>query len=264
MLVNKRAPVLDTTKMSLLCEVEGQCPLCHCFLVDKKKITEEIGKTVRMFDVAHIYPLNPTPHELEILNGEELLCENIDSEDNFIALCKLCHKKYDTNKTVEEYRSLVKIKKILNKKRTIKKIWKDQELHSDIKIVANTIGEMGDPSNSESNLFMKAMKVTDKTDSTFGFPNIYKVEMYVRLYFISIQKTLKTIDREKPVSGFIRSQVRSNYQLLLLEGLNQTEIFNSMIDWFMSHTNIKDRDKSEILISYFIQSCEVFSNDNAR
>lgn len=250
--------------MSLLCEVEGKCPLCHCFLVDKEKITEEEGKTVRVFDVAHIYPLNPTAHEIKILQSEDKLSKNIDCEENFIALCKICHKKYDTQKTVEEYRRLVEIKKVLNKKRAIKSIWKDQELHSDIKVVAETIGQLGDPSSDESNLFMKPMKVMDKTNDTFGFPNILKVEMYVRFYFVAIQNSLKNIDKETPnVSGFIRSQVRSNYQLLLLTGLNQSEIFHSMIEWFMSNTNIRDRDKSEILISYFIQSCEVFSNDNA-
>ncbi|MBE4186414.1 hypothetical protein HJ089_19510 [Vibrio parahaemolyticus] len=48
--------------------------------------------------MAHIYPLNATAREIELLANEEKLCEDIDSEGNFIALCKECHKIYDTKK----------------------------------------------------------------------------------------------------------------------------------------------------------------------
>jgi hypothetical protein len=61
----RRANVNDTVKMSLLCEVDGSCPLCRRDLVVKKK-----KKNVRVFDVAHIYPLNAISHELTILNNE--------------------------------------------------------------------------------------------------------------------------------------------------------------------------------------------------
>ena len=103
---HKRANVNDTVKMSLICEVQGRCPVCRTALVVKKN-----KKNVRVFDVAHIYPLNPTDDERVFLSGEEVLSDDIDCEENFIALCKQCHKIYDTNKTVEEYRQLVALDK---------------------------------------------------------------------------------------------------------------------------------------------------------
>ncbi len=66
--------------------MQGACPLCSRNLVIKKG-----GKTVRVFDVAHIYPLNATEREKKILENEEVLEVDIDSEPNFIALCKECH-----------------------------------------------------------------------------------------------------------------------------------------------------------------------------
>ncbi|MDU0847178.1 MAG: HNH endonuclease [Enterobacter asburiae] len=105
----KREKVNDTVKMSLLTEVQGKCPICRKPLITRKKNS---NTSVRVFDIAHIYPLNATDDEVELLKNEEKLSENIDSEENFIALCKTCHKIYDTKKTVKEYRKLVEIKKI--------------------------------------------------------------------------------------------------------------------------------------------------------
>ncbi len=131
----RRANVNDTVKMTLLCEVRGSCPLCNRNLIAKRN-----SKNVRVFDVAHIYPLNATEYEKKILRGEELLTNVIDSEENFIVLCKECHKIYDTQKTVEEYRQLVAINKI----RLLSQAWDKQTLHKDIAMVANDIDFLSD------------------------------------------------------------------------------------------------------------------------
>ncbi|MFB2801864.1 ABC-three component system protein [Shewanella seohaensis] len=49
------------------------------------------------------------------------------------------------------------------------------------------------------------------------------------------------------------------YTLLLMKGYDQKEIFEMMCKWFMTNTGITERDKAEVLVSYFIQNCEVFS-----
>lgn len=153
----RRASVNDTVKMSLLCEVDGSCPLCRRDLVVKKN-----KKNVRVFDVAHIYPLNATDHELAILKGEVRLSNDIDCEENFIALCKECHKIYDTKKTVQEYRQLVEIKKEINKIKELSKLWDRQTLHKDILIVAEKIGSMDERSLDNTKLSYDALKVSDK------------------------------------------------------------------------------------------------------
>lgn len=251
----RRADVNDTVKMSLLCEVDGSCPLCRRDLIVKRK-----NKNVRVFDVAHIYPLNATKHELAILTGEELLSDDIDCEENFIALCKECHKIYDTQKTVEEYRQLVAIKKEINKIKELSKVWDKQTLHKDISIVANKIGLLDGKSIENTMLSYDALKLSDKRDETFGFINQTKVSQFILTFFIPIKEALKDLEKqEKAKSTFICSQVKSYYVLLLMKDFNQDEIFEKMTDWFMTNTGITDRSKSEVLVSFFIQNCEVYS-----
>lgn len=143
----RRADVNDTVKMSLLCDVQGACPLCSRNLIVRRS-----GKTVRVFDVAHIYPLNATEHEKKILANEEILADDIDSEPNFMAVCKKCHKIYDTQKTAGEYRQLVAIKKNINKAKELSATWDTQTLHRDISIVASKIGEIDENSISNTKL----------------------------------------------------------------------------------------------------------------
>jgi len=251
----KRANVGDTIKMSLLCEVQGICPLCKRDLVVNRK-----KKKTRVFDVAHIYPLNPTEHEKDILKDEELLSQDVDCEDNFIALCKECHKIYDTQKTILEYRQLVEIKKIINKVKILTETWDKQTLHKDIARVADTISKLNHNQIKDTELSYDALKLTDKKDDSFDITNEIKVSQYILSFFVPIRESLRKLEKEeKAKSVFICSQVRSYYTLLLMQNFDQNDIFEKLCDWFMTNTGIIDRSKAEVLVSYFIQNCEVFS-----
>ena len=251
----RRANVNDTVKMSLLCEVQGNCPLCRRALVVKKG-----KKNVRVFDVAHIYPLNATKHEIKILNGEELLSEDIDCEENFIALCKECHKIYDTQKTVSEYKQLVEIKKAINKVKVLSETWDKQTLHADISLVAEKVGSLGETEIKETQLTYEALKLNQKKDSSLGVINEIKISQFILKFFVPIREALRSLEmQEKAKSVFICSQVRSYYILLYMQEFDQSQIFEKNCDWFMINTGISDRSKAEVLVSFFIQNCEVYS-----
>ncbi|UTW01246.1 HNH endonuclease [Marinomonas rhizomae] len=251
----RRANVSDTVKMSLLCDIHGSCPLCRRNLLAKKN-----DKDVRVFDVAHIYPLHATEHEMKILKDEELLSDNIDCEENFIVLCRTCHKIYDTKKTVEEYRQLVSIKKELNKIKELSTLWNDQTLHKDILIVSNKIGSLSPKDIESTKLSYDALNLDEKKDDTFSYINEMKVSSYIVGFYVPIKETLKDLERlEKAKSKVICSQVKSYYAILEMKGFNQDQIFDKMTEWFMTNTGIFDRSKAEVLVSYFIQNCEVYS-----
>lgn len=254
----RRANVSETVKMSLLCEVQGTCPLCRSELVVKKN-----KKQVRVFDVAHIYPLNATKHELKILKGEELLSDDIDCDDNFIALCKICHKIYDTQKTVKEYRQLVEIKKSIIKLKELSSTWDKQVLHSDITQIVDTIGNFDPKEIETTKLSLNALKLTEKKDDSLGIIYEIKVSNYILNFFTPIQESFKKLEKEgRASSTFIYSQVKSYYALLVTKGFDQSVIFEKMCAWFMKSTAINDLDKAEVLVSFFIQNCEVYSSVN--
>jgi uncharacterized protein YbaR (Trm112 family) len=246
--------------MKLLCEVQGCCPLCRNELVVKKK-----KKIVRIFDVAHIYPLNATAHENKILSGEETLSTDIDCEENFIALCKVCHKIYDTQKTVEEYRQLVQIKKNINRIRSLSESWDRQSLHKDISVVAERIGSLSEDEIKGTKLTYDALKLSEKKDDSLGLMNEIKVSQFIINFFVPIREALNLLEvQEKAKSEFICSQVRSYYILLYMNNFNQSQIFEMLCDWFIKNTGIADRVKAEVLVSFFIQNCEVYSNASSK
>jgi len=254
----RRANVTETVKMSLLCEVQGTCPICRNQLVVKKD-----KKQVRVFDVAHIYPLNATKHELDILKDEELLSDDIDCDDNFIALCKICHKIYDTQKTVDEYRQLVTIKKNIIKLKELSETWDKQVLHTDITQIVDTIGSFDSNNIKDTELSLNALKLSDKKDDSLGIIYEIKVSSYILNFFTPIHESFKKLEMEgRASSSFIYSQVRSYYVLLVTKGFDQSVIFEKMCEWFMKSTAINDLDKAEVLVSFFIQNCEVYSNVN--
>lgn len=253
----RRAQVSDTVKMSLLYEVSSKCPLCRKALIKRKSQSKD---PVRVFDVAHIYPLHAREHEIKLLSNEERLCEDIDSEENFIVLCKECHKIYDTRKTVEEYRYLVSVKKSCEKLRELSEVWDAQTLHKDISIVAKKITEITKEEIIKSMLSLKALKLNEKINNDFGMLNEIKVNTYITNFYMPIKENFRLLEIERKASyQFICSQVKSYYLALVMREFKQNEIFEQMVDWFMVKTGINERSKAEVLVSYFIQNCEVYS-----
>ncbi|MFQ2044281.1 ABC-three component system protein [Aeromonas veronii] len=55
------------------------------------------------------------------------------------------------------------------------------------------------------------------------------------------------------------SQVKTYYIKLKKQGLNQTQIFSALTDWLKNSTSHKNSEAAEILVSYFVQNCEVYS-----
>nr|WP_282557224.1 ABC-three component system protein [Providencia heimbachae] len=247
----------DTLKMYLLSEVQSKCPLCLCSLIVKKINNSNI----RIFDVAHIYPFNPTPNEIKLLLNEERLTDNINGEENLITLCKPCHKKYDTNKTVDDYRRLLAIKKEAIKIKSTEILWNNQSLHHDISIVAQKISTLRKNDIINTVLSLNALTISEKIDNSISLPNEIKISEYAKMYYSPIKDSFKILELENKAStDFIFQQVKCYYLALKIENLTQDEIFLNMCNWFMTKTEITELAKAEILVSFFIQNCEVFSS----
>ncbi|CAB5497358.1 hypothetical protein THERMOS_656, partial [Bathymodiolus thermophilus thioautotrophic gill symbiont] len=125
--MSKRRKILQNEQLILHSEVNGVCPLCPTVLIYEKN-----GNNQKGFEIAHIYPLNPLPKEKTLLKNEKKLNSNSDHGDNLICLCFPCHKKYDNNKTVEEYRELVKKKEDILKRKKEQEIWSKTSIEKEI------------------------------------------------------------------------------------------------------------------------------------
>lgn len=86
-----------------------------------------------------------------------------------------------------------------------------------------------------------------------------KIHQNVQDYFYKISAKFKEIDFVEPMTTeIISSQIKTHYLLLKKQGTNQKEIFEAMVTWLQKQTKQDNREASEIIISYFIQNCEIF------
>ncbi len=250
---SKRKKPTENMGLVLFDEVGGICPKCTKPLMKKSK-----GQMIKLFEIAHIYPNSPNPHEAELLKNEEKLSENIDDESNLIALCRDCHKIFDNPRTIDGYREMVSIKRELQRLSGLKKSWFDNSIDKEInKVIASLASFSGE---ALEELSLEALKIDSKSDKTLGGLVKLKIKDNVRYFYSDIKSKFSELDKSEPyTSDMIFSQVKTYYLKLKKQGLDQTQIFSALTDWIKNSTGCKNTEISEILVSFFVQNCEVFS-----
>ena len=249
----KRKKPTENMGLVLFDEVSGICPKCTKPLMKKGK-----GQMTKLFEVAHIYPHSPRPHEIELLKDEELLNDNVDHEDNLIALCRDCHKIFDNPRTIEGYREMVSIKKELQRLTNLKNSWFGNSIDNEINEVIASLASFSGEASEE--LSLEALKVDAKSDETLNGLVKLKIKNNVKYFYPEIKYKFAELDKAVPyTSDTIYSQIKTYYVKLKKEGLDQTQIFAALTDWLNNSTNCKNTEVSEILVSFFVQNCEVYS-----
>lgn len=244
----------DNEKMLLFNEVNGRCPICGGKLTHKKE-----NKIIKTFEVAHIYPANPRPDEVELLKDEERLSSDVNSLDNVLAVCRICHKKFDTPRTVEEYRSWVRLKKTLIQQAKLKDTYALFNIEEEIEVVLKALND----ESLESDLVQlsyESLKVDQKMNNTLPYAIKRTIKSDVVDYFDYIRKTFVEMDKITPYKfETLASQIKSFYCKTMQINSNQEFIYSALVDWLNEKTGSYSRRACEIVIAFFIQDCEVFS-----
>ncbi|MFT6909655.1 MAG: hypothetical protein ACJAS1_006378 [Oleiphilaceae bacterium] len=250
---NPRKKYSEAQNVALLSQVSRVCPLCAELLFYKKG-----GKTFKNYELAHIYPLNPTQEEELLLKHEERLSVDVNDEDNIIPLCEICHGKFDKPRTVKEYRNLLALKKQLIERSGQESIWKRYTIENEIGQIIEAIYD--DPElDNEADIDFRSKDVDEKLDSTISRPTKIKIKGNVREYFMFIRQKFTELDNVNPdLSEMISLQIKTYYLKQKSMGSCQQVIFENIVSWIHTKTKPKTNDAAEIIASFFIQNCEVF------
>jgi len=234
-------------------EVGGVCPLDG-----KPLMYEKQGKQYKKYEIAHIYPLNPTAKEIELLKDQEKLSTDVNDKKNLMALCLDCHTKLDKPRTVAEYQELVRIKKNLLSKEKNKLTSFDHKIEAEVQeIIDRLSSEDFQPQPDNSNY--SPVTIDSKTDGTISAITKTKIKNHVRDYFFHVQAMLAHLEAENPETAIlIGLQIRQYYHTLKKEKLSQQEIFSHIVDWVHNKTKLAHKDACEVFVSFFVQNCEVF------
>lgn len=111
--------------------------------------------------------------------------------------------------------------------------------------------------DEENTNFTDAKKVKEKIDKQEEFHLFKKIEGNVNDYFDEIRKIfIEEQETNDLVYEQVRRKIRNQY--LSRKDKSPQEVFNSLVDWLMNEVQSNDREACEAVMSYFVQSCEVF------
>lgn len=249
---SKRKKPTENMGLVLFDEVSAICPKCNKPLMKRK------GVMTKLYEIAHIYPNSPRPNESELLKDEIRLNEDVDHEDNLIALCRDCHKIFDNPRTVEGYREMVAIKRELQRLSKLKNGWFDNSIDEEINEVIDALASFSGEALEE--LSLDVIKVDEKSDETLNILVKLKIKNNVKYYYPEVKSKFAEMDRAAPyTSDIIYSQVKTYYIKLKKDGLDQTQIFSALTEWIKNTVGCKNTEVCEIIVSFFVQNCEVYS-----
>jgi cytochrome c553 len=235
----------------LVAEANNVCPLCG-----KRLLGEKAGDSLRLFDAAHIYPHSPTNEQLIALKNVPK-AEDSESFENLIALCKNCHKTQDFHTQEKDYMRLYNTKQKLMRQTKALDEASTVQIEDEIKGVLQSLQDVD--VESLVPLSYEVVSIDKKIARENGLL-LNNIRDKVVQYFPFVQETFKNIDRiGSSKFDMISTQIKLCFQKISANGLSQEDVFYKLIAWLKSKTQCQSTQACEIIISFFIQNCEVFN-----
>jgi hypothetical protein len=239
----------------LYAETGGICPLCACVIIYIKPGSKNPKKG---YEVAHIYPLNPTAVQvLALLN--HAAPTDINELDNVICLCPTCHRKYDKDFKIEEYERLRSIKDGFIRDANARKTISQHSLREEIKELIEKISNLDDEVLISPDLQFNASRLNDKLKE--GASPVLKrnIRNDVVDYFVTIRDELRLLEqRDQAAVKMLLNQVNTYFWAMHSENPGSKDaVFNYIAQWISARSG-KSIEASRIITSFFVQNCEVF------
>ena len=246
----KQSNTVEYQDAPLLAEANYECPLCHKKLVDTIK-----GQAVKKYRIVQIFPdglIDETAAEFAAIYPAP---KKFDTQNNLIALDERCAEQYLLNPTAEEYRNLYEIKTQLTKNYTAKQAVNGVQLEDDIRTVLDALSTIRDASELVK-LEYEALRIDEKFDAeNFILKN--ETQVQVVTYYRYIEKVFSNSAAD---FDMIASEIKVSSMKLEKAGLSQSDVIGQLSEWMRNKAGLgtDGRLACKIVVSFFIQNCEVF------
>ncbi|MBN9663658.1 MAG: HNH endonuclease [Acidobacteria bacterium] len=252
-MANERRQYSKAEELELTTQVEGYCPLCDSPLFYQKR-----SKRYKGYELAHIYPLNPTSQELIELEGVEMLSQDVNHPDNIAPLCLRCHGQFDKPRTREEYEQLASAKRMVLSKAVQRALRNEHHLESEIGVIITKLHEC-ELEGTDVALALDVKKADDKFDGTLPLLTRRKIKRDIEDYYNFVKSAFRELERRDPTaSEMIFRQVRTFYLKQKKLGLPQAAVYTNVAEWVRLKSSACTLEAAEIVASFFVQNCEVF------
>ncbi len=244
---------LDFDDGRLFEEVDQRCPLC-----DEPLFKKRTDRTLYFFSIVKIFP--EIASETKKADFESIHPKPADQNDikNKICLCNSCAENYMFNPTTDIYDRLYRFKKraIVNKGIVASA---STRLDEEIKDILGNLKECDTEADSFKRLRMKPLKIVNKI-----YPDnrllIKAIKDDNNAYYNYIKENLSQLDSYKISFRKVAHEVADCFLGLAQATDDQDAIYNGLIQWILDTQMLPEsyRNAAHIVISFFVQNCEVF------
>lgn len=176
---------------------------------------------------------------------------------NLLAMCPQCHTTYLLDSDKKLTKELLDVKRMLSAHRQSVHLLDDLPLEKGIIGVIGKISKLGEKDLEGASLDPKEIK--QKLSPARDAAIYILVNGYVSAYFVKIREIMTNLDkRGEIVYDEMQDQIHAMYKRLSKASKSRMEIFNEIVGKIHRIT-LQDEVYCQIVVSYFIQSCEVFN-----
>jgi len=206
----------------------------------------------------HLQVVNDKNHAVDDYEIARIDADQTSTYENLIAMCHDCFYKYVFKHKKVEEKELQRIKKLQMDARSTRRILGEIAIEKGITQVIENLSKAKPSQFLELNY--DAVSVPEKIDENLHFFLVNEVTGHVAKYFLFIEKTMQDMVRRKQFSDdLLRAQIKESYRNLAEKKNNPESIYSGLSERLRSITK-QDIRFCYIVISYFIQSCEVFND----
>lgn len=178
------------------------------------------------------------------------------SYQNICAVCHDCFEKYILKHTAKERKELESVKKLQMDARDARSTISEIDIDEVIKNVIESLANL--KPNTMTSLNYEPTFIANKIDENANFLLAETVKNYVTKFFFSINKVMQNLSRQNQYPDeLVRAEIKTICNRLEMKGLSQIEIYEN-ISRHLNRITKQNIIYCNIVVCYFIQSCEVF------
>lgn len=219
----------------LLNEANHTCPFPGC---GHSLIISNAGKTIECYDVALIDK------------------KKAPEVENLLALCPRCYAVCSIDDNPKVCKELTGVKKILVGHRKNVQLLEDLPLERGIIGVISKVKNLKEKDLANASLDPKELQQKLKPSDNMAL--YITVNSYVTTYYVRLKTIMMNADKRGEIDyDEIQNQMHAMYKRLKKAKKTNVEVFNEITDK-IHKVSLQEDIYCQIVVSYFIQSCEVF------
>ena len=176
--------------------------------------------------------------------------------DNLLALCPRCYATYSIDENAKICKELIGVKKILVGHQQSIQLLDDLPLEKGIVGVVSKVKNLKEKDLADASLDPKEIK--QKLNPSDNMALYIAVNTYVTTYYVRLRTIMMNADKRGEIDyDEVQDQMHAIYKRLKKAKKSNVEIFNEIAQK-IHKISLQEDIYCQIVVSYFIQSCEVF------